>query len=624
MKSESGMSYEEATKILGLKSGETVENYRRAFEEVRKHMQRLRDEAETDERRETYEKELVRFEEALIVATHQRPRKSKVGLLVTTLVLVAGLGVAGYIYGPGLMDNQAAKREMEARLPEAATAVEARNWSEAEEIYQELLAVVPRSKAAREGLKRIAEGKDIEKKQQVGFLLGRAQALMELRRWDEADKAMSEALEMEPDDPQLVAMNERMQEGRRADEIDRLVEEVDEAEREEQWAVVLAKISRLREEHPENSNLERFQASEERATMVLAKYAIEAKELYEKALALDNGQYSEAGLQLLREAQRLSASPEAAELYRTMSSYVQTVAVPGDAATLAEGLALIRPGDKVLLAAGTYQEQVLIPAGVTVESVGGKAVLVGKSGAGSVVVVEGEGEPVRLLGLEMNHSGVSNLAERYPVVLVSGGSLILEDCSIGFGSGHGLAITNGGSCEVIGSEIKGCGWDGIAVVGEGSKVICKESRCVSNFHHGLDAWDGGIAIVERSRFQENGLTGILLTSSGSGTRILNSGIERNREVGIVVTRGTQVDLVGNLISGNLLGGVFAEDIGTRLSLISNQILKNGEAGLVVTSEAILQKDEENEVTENIGKQRWLDAEVRKVEPDKALTTQPES
>lgn len=629
MKAKSEMSYEEATKILGLKSGETVESYRRAFDEVRKHMQRLRDEAETDERRVTYEKELIRFEEALIVATHQRPRKSPAGKLLLVVFLLIGLGIIAYQFGPSLVSRQAIKSEVEARLPEAAVAVEARNWDEAETIYQEVLAVSPRSKVAREGLAKIAEGKDIEKKQQVGFLLGRAQALMELRRWDEAEKAMKEALEMEPDDPQLIAMAERMQAGRRADEIDRLVEEIDEAEREEQWEVVVSKITRLKRDHPENANIPRFEKTEKQARDVLAEYAIEAKRLYEKALALDNGSYSETGLELLREAQRLSPSPEAAELYRTMSSYVQTVTVPGDADTLAQGLAMVRSGDKIRLEAGTYQERVSVPSGVTIESIGGKAILVGPSGEGSVIVVEsnedsdeGEGAPVRLLGLEINHSGVSNEAERFPVVLVAGGSLILEDCTIGFGSGHGLAVTDGGICEVIGSEIKGCSWDGIAVMGEGSQVTCRETRCISNFHHGLDVWDGGVAIVERSRFQENGLTGILLTSPGTESRIVNSGIERNREVGIVVAKGTRAELVGNLISGNLLGGVFVEGKGTRLSLTKNQILKNEEAGLVVTTEAILQKDEDNEIEENTGQQKWLNAAFDKAEPAPILRALP--
>lgn len=629
MKAKSEMSYEEATKILGLKSGETVESYRRAFDEVRKHMQRLRDEAETDERRVTYEKELIRFEEALIVATHQRPRKSPAGKLLLVVFLLIGLGIIAYQFGPSLVSRQAIKSEVEARLPEAAVAVEARNWDEAETIYQEVLAVSPRSKVAREGLAKIAEGKDIEKKQQVGFLLGRAQALMELRRWDEAEKAMKEALEMEPDDPQLIAMAERMQAGRRADEIDRLVEEIDEAEREEQWEVVVSKITRLKREHPENANIPRFEKTEKQARDVLAEYAIEAKRLYEKALALDNGSYSETGLELLREAQRLSPSPEAAELYRTMSSYVQTVTVPGDADTLAQGLAMVRSGDKIRLEAGTYQERVSVPSGVTIESIGGKAILVGPSGEGSVIVVEsnkdsdeGEGAPVRLLGLEINHSGVSNEAERFPVVLVAGGSLILEDCTIGFGSGHGLAVTDGGICEVIGSEIKGCSWDGIAVMGEGSQVTCRETRCISNFHHGLDVWDGGVAIVERSRFQENGLTGILLTSTGTESRVVNSGIERNREVGIVVAKGSRAELVGNLISGNLLGGVFVEGKGTRLSLTKNQILKNEEAGLVVTTEAILQKDEDNEIEENTGQQKWLNAAFDKAEPAPILRALP--
>ncbi len=100
MKSDNGMSFEEAVKVLGLKRGETVESYRRAFEEVRKHMQRLRDEADTEEKRVNYAKELARFERALEVAEKHRPKKSKVGstLLVLTLLLV-GLVISA-IWGP--------------------------------------------------------------------------------------------------------------------------------------------------------------------------------------------------------------------------------------------------------------------------------------------------------------------------------------------------------------------------------------------------------------------------------------------------------------------------------------------------------------------------------------------
>jgi tetratricopeptide (TPR) repeat protein len=608
MKSDSGMSYQEASKVLGLKPGETVASYRRAFEEVRKHMQRLRDEAETEEGRQTYDRELARFEQALEVATKNRPRKSKLGLWIFFLFLLGALGGVGYFYGPELVSHEVIKREAESRLPEGHVAVEARNWSEAEKIYQEILAASPRSKEAKEGLRRVEEGRDIEKKQQVGFLLGRSQALMELRRWDEAEKAMTEALEMEPDDPQLIALAERMEEGRRRDQIERLVEEVEEASREEQWEIVVSKVDELRAADPENENLPRLQDAKKRAEEILAQNRTQAEILYREARSLDDGTYSELGLRFLREAQRLSPSQEAADLYRKMSSYVQTVTVPEEAPTIAEGLARVRSGDKILLSKGTYEERLLIPAGVVIESVDGEAKLAVSAEEGSVIVVEGEGAPVRLVGLTISHEGISQAEERFPVALVQGGSLILEGCEVSYGSGHGIAVTDGGQCEMIDSEVKGCGWDGIVVKGQGSKLVCRESRIISNLHHGLDVWEGGVVEVARSRFQDNGLTGILLASAEAECRVENSGIERNREVGVVISAGAHAVLKGNRIAENLLGGVFAEGEGSQLTLIDNEIVQNQKAGLVVAIEASLESDVDNDVRDNDGKQKWLDVD----------------
>ena len=98
MKTKSDMPYDEAIKVLGLKHGESVENYERAFEEVRKHMQRLRDEADTPAKRVNYELELSRFEEAIQVAEGYRPKKANLAWVPVVLALVA-LIAAGAFWG---------------------------------------------------------------------------------------------------------------------------------------------------------------------------------------------------------------------------------------------------------------------------------------------------------------------------------------------------------------------------------------------------------------------------------------------------------------------------------------------------------------------------------------------
>jgi len=609
MKSENKMSFEEAAKVLGLKRGETVDSYQRAFEEVRKHMQRLCDEADTEEKKENYAKELSRFEEALEVATAYRPKKKGGFLRVAFALLFIGIIAAGFYWGPDLMSSQAAKQAAEARLPEAEIALKARNLTEAEKIYQEILEVAPKSKAAQEGLQRVSEERDVERRMQVRFALGKAQGLMDGRNWDEAEKAMEVALAMDPSDVQLQEFARRMKEGRRVDDILRIAEDIEQARREERWEELVLKVEQLEQANPDHARLDEFRNQAAEAKVVLANLRKKAATIYQEALALDKGEYSEEALVLLREAQRLSPSADAAALYRKMSSYVQTVKVPGDAETLAEGLARVRTGDKVLLGEGVFAESLLIPAGVSIEGVKGKTFIESKCEDGSVLVAQGSGPAIRLVGLTLRHTGVSNEKKRYPVLLVSGSEVVLEDCEISYGSGHGVAVMKGGRCQITGSEIKGCGWDGIAVMGAESLAVVSESRSVANLGHGLDVWDGGRAQINSSRFQDNGLTGVLITSKGVQSDILRSSIERNREVGLVVSSGSIANVTGNLIAGNMLGGVFGDDEGTELSLASNTIQKNGTAGLVVTNKATLKVNRENITSENEGKQEWLDADL---------------
>ena len=622
MKSESGMSYEEAVKVLGLKRGETVENYERAFEEVRKHMQRLRDEADTAEKRVNYELELSRFEEALSVAQHHAPKKKNVtGALVVGFLILAAV-VGGVLWGPSLLKNQAKVKAAEARLPEAETAVAARNWTQAEEIYQAVLKVNPKSEKALAGLETVAYERDVERRMQVSFALGKVQGLMDERRWDAAEVAMEKTLEMKPGDEQLLAFAARMAEERNVDDIIRLSEDIDQARREEQWQVLVDKTEELAFVDPGHERLPEFQEDVTEAKLVLAGFRQKADAIYEQALALDTGEYSEEALQLLREAQRMAPSDKASALLAKMSSYVQTIEVPKDAETIAEALESARSGDKVLVAEGTYSESLLVPAGVTLEGVKGKTMLNAPSDKGSVLVVMGAGAPARLVGLRIRHLGVSNTEERYPVVLVKGAQVVFEDCEVSYGAGHGIAVIDGARCEITGTEVKGCGWDGVAVVGEKSEAILQESRSIANLHHGLDVWDGGKVWVQRSRFQDNGLTGILLTSEGQECRIESSSIERNREGGLVVSSGASALVSGNLFSGNMLGGIFAQDVGTRLTVTSNTIEKNGEVGLAVTKDVLLEKEEDNSAQENIGKQKWLNADLSKTEPVKILQALP--
>ena len=66
----------------------------------------------------------------------------------------------------------------------------------------------------------------------------------------------------------------------------------------------------------------------------------------------------------------------------------------------------------------------------------------------------------------MRHLGIALSEERFPVVAIDGGSLTIDNCHIENGSGHGVAVVNGGKAIMRDARIERCCWDGLAVYGE--------------------------------------------------------------------------------------------------------------------------------------------------------------
>ncbi|MBK1832703.1 right-handed parallel beta-helix repeat-containing protein [Roseibacillus ishigakijimensis] len=607
MTATSELSREEALTILGLTAKDDLTRSRAALEEVRAHLRRLRDEATTPDKRIQYEVELVRFEEALHVL--YAPRKKRIWPVVVGLLLLLLLGGGGYSAYRMVVEQERLQAQVEALLGQAASAVADRNWEEAEGLFARVEGLDSENPAVPQGRRQIEEGREEERRMEINFAFGKVKEKIEIQAWGEAEEALAAARDLAPEDERGPQLESDLRAERRREEIRQLVEGIEQAHREENWQKVIHDSEELAVLAPEHERLADLQEKAREAELILRNLKNVAQALYGRARSLDDGEYSAEALELLREAQRLAPSEAAGELYEKMSGYVQTIEVPEEAETLADALAQVRPGDKVLLGEGVFQESVLVPAGIILEGQGeGKTVLEVPADAGSVLVIAGEGPAVRLSHLTLRHSGFTDASERYPVVLLQEAQAELENCVIEYGAGHGLAVTGGGRATLLACEVKACGWDGIAVTGKGSQVTLEEVRALANLQHGLDVWDGAHARVARSRFQDNGLTGIFLTATGESSQVESSTVERNREVGVMLSKGAVAVISGNLIADNTLGGVVARDGGSRLQVTGNTIEKNGEAGLVVGKEVLLEKEEGNVATNNQGRQKWLNAD----------------
>jgi predicted outer membrane repeat protein len=119
------------------------------------------------------------------------------------------------------------------------------------------------------------------------------------------------------------------------------------------------------------------------------------------------------------------------------------VHVPMDQPTIAQGLAAAGPADTVLVAAGSYTEDLVLPSNVTLMGEGSPgSVTISGTGATSVLSCESGGPLTRVVGIEIR-DGTGTSAGTETVgggILVQGGSLSLTEvrvtgCQADFGGG---------------------------------------------------------------------------------------------------------------------------------------------------------------------------------------------
>ena len=605
------MSYDEAAKVLGFKRGDVIAPLLPAFRRAEEKLAELISSTDNEDLQTTYREELARLNEAVRVVDDAsrsgkaRKRSSAPILLALSLLMVGGLVAAGG-YGNSWMTGEkeeAVMREVESLLASGRIAVEKRRWPEATGYYDQVLALRSESNRGRDGLHSIEEGKMEEKRQQIGWLLGTARSAIDGRDWVGVEKACAEVGTLDPDNDQVPTLLKAVEDGRVFDKVLGLLERAEDAIREEKWVALESHARELEELAPNHVDLPRVKEMAEEGIRLMEERRTRARELYLAALKLDSGSYSGEALEMLREAMRLESRPEYEGLYKKIASHARILRVPEDYATISEALATARDKDKVMVGEGVYQEMLVLKAAVEIEGAGPeKTVIECPAEAGSVVTIGKEAKGARIAGMLMRQSGILLTPERFPVVAVDGSEVLVEDCQVENGSGHGIAVLNGSSAVLRNVRVMRCGWDGLAVAGGNSRAVVTDSRFEGNIHHGIDAWESGSVDVKRTRCRANGLTGIVLMSSGVKSTVEGSTSDANRELGIQVTNGTVAELRGNQFLSNLLGGMLVQDPGTRVSASGNRILKNGRVGVVVDKRSELVLWEKNVATGNDGQQ----------------------
>lgn len=606
------LSVAEARKRLGLGEHDRLAEYLPHWKEVELRLVRLTEEAEDPDTRASCAHDLASLRRVLAVLEEApEERRSKAGLVVWLLMigLLVGAGYYGYQQWAGMETGKEARKEsLDRALEELDQTLEKRRWDEAEILVGQLQERGGNDAQVAKASARIEQGKVEEKGQQIAFLVGNAQSALEAGQLTEAENYCAQVEELQPDHPQLVEIRSMIQESRMKVRSLLMVREIEKAMQEEDWRVAENQISSLIEEQPDHSAIPRLRLRLEAAKKMLKENQAKAAILLAEARELDEGVYSAEALALLEDAVRLDPSEEIRAIYKRMSEYGKVMRVPSEHPTIAAALKEAKANDRIFVEKGTYSESLIVPEGVEIVGESRAETIIECPAEKAAVIAVGEGnKKVRVASLTLRHQGLVNDEERFPVVVVDSGRLLLEDALVSRASGHGVAVLNGGHATLMLCKIVESGWDGVSVKGENTGAVLSQVTSEGNLHHGVDFWDGANGQITKSQFLSNGRSGVTAIGSTDLIKISESRSEGNREIGFFFSDVAGVEVDNCDAYKNQLGGIVFEHGSKGIKVENCRVSRNGKAGIVFEKGVEILSNESNTVEKNDGYQVWSEA-----------------
>jgi len=182
------------------------------------------------------------------------------------------------------------------------------------------------------------------------------------------------------------------------------------------------------------------------------------------------------------------------------------IRVPGNHATIGAALTSARPGDRIVVSAGTYNEHGLVmPEGVVLTGAGATpdAVVIDGQGVGRILACENFSRTSEISNLTFTggHAGGSTIADGSGgAILCSNAALIISDCVFVGNS----AARNGGAVWIFESSptLSECVFEGNTAVAGGGGVDCtlNASPSIQNcrFENNQADWGAGLSCRDYS------------------------------------------------------------------------------------------------------------------------------
>jgi len=255
---------------------------------------------------------------------------------------------------------------------------------------------------------------------------------------------------------------------------------------------------------------------------------------------------------LIQEAESVGKSQEVTRRMSAKTEPLIRVVDPmhrGDHLTITEAIEKAKPGDRILVRPGLYQEGLVIDKPLEI---------IGDGGPGEVVV-QATGKDAILFQTTMGR--VANLTLR----------------QIGGGDWFGVNIAQG-RLELEGCDITSQGLACVAIHG-GADPRLRRNHIYNANQRGVLVYDNGQGVLEDNNIFGNTLSGVGI-HSGSNPTLRRNRIHDNKQAGVYILDNSQGTLEDNNIFGNTLFGVGIES-GGNPTLRRNRIHNNKRAGVFI-------------------------------------------
>jgi parallel beta-helix repeat protein len=244
----------------------------------------------------------------------------------------------------------------------------------------------------------------------------------------------------------------------------------------------------------------------------------------------------------------------------------------GDFATVSEAIQAAKPGDRILVRPGLYEESLVVNKPLEI------------IGDGPVEDIVIRARNANVLTFLASIGRVANLTlrqvgEEVMGVSIQQGRLDLEGCDISSQAASCVYIWDGADPRLRRNKIHHGKKHGVQDDGLGT---LEDNEIFGNSLHGVVIEVGGSPVLRRNQIHDNKQVGIVVQDGALGT-LEDNEITGNGYSGIEIRTGGNPVLRRNQIHDNKEAGVYVHDSGQG-TLEDNEITGNGQRGVEITAD----------------------------------------